>query len=37
MKYAAGMDSGVMRYIPSLIRIASGIQMLIGGCTDTAW
>jgi hypothetical protein len=31
MKYAAGLDSGAMIYIPSLINIVSGIQKLIGG------
>jgi hypothetical protein len=31
MKYAVEMSSGAMIYIPSLIRIGSGIQKLIGG------
>jgi hypothetical protein len=35
MKYAVGMGSGVMIYIPSFIKIGSGIQKLIGGYTDT--
>jgi hypothetical protein len=34
MKYAVEMSSGVMIYIPSLIKIGSGIQKLIGGYTD---
>jgi hypothetical protein len=35
MKYAVEMGSGVMIYIPSFIKINSGIQKLIGGYTDT--
>jgi hypothetical protein len=35
MKYAVEMSSGVMIYIPSFIKIGSGIQKLIGGYTDT--
>jgi hypothetical protein len=31
MKYAVGMDSGTMIYIPSFIAIGPGIQKLIGG------
>jgi hypothetical protein len=31
MKYAVGMGSGAMIYIPSFIKIASGIQKLIRG------
>jgi hypothetical protein len=31
MKYAVEMDSGAMIYIPSFIKISSGIQKLIGG------
>jgi hypothetical protein len=31
MNYAAEMSSGAMIYIPSLIRIGSGIQKLMGG------
>jgi hypothetical protein len=31
MRYAAEMGSGAMIYIPSLIKIGSGIQKLIGG------
>jgi hypothetical protein len=35
MKYAAGIGSGAMIYIPSFINIGSGIQKLIGGIQDT--
>jgi hypothetical protein len=36
MKYAIEMSSGAMIYIPSFIKIGSGIQKLIvGGFTDT--
>jgi hypothetical protein len=35
MKYAVGMGSGAMIYIPSFIKIGSGIQKLIGGDTQT--
>jgi hypothetical protein len=31
MKYAAKMGSGAMIYVPSFIKIGSGIQKLIGG------
>jgi hypothetical protein len=31
MKYAVGMGLGVIIYIPSFIKIGSGIQKLIGG------
>jgi hypothetical protein len=31
MKYAVEMGSGVMIYIPSFIKIGSGIQKLIRG------
>jgi hypothetical protein len=31
MKYAVEMGSGGMIYIPSFIKIGSGIQNLIGG------
>jgi hypothetical protein len=31
MKYSIEMDSGVMLYIPSFIKIASCIQQLLGG------
>jgi hypothetical protein len=31
MKYAVEMGSGAMIYTPSFIKIASGIQNLIGG------
>jgi hypothetical protein len=41
MKYASEMGSGAMIYIPSFIRIGSGIQKLIGARgfkdTQTAW
>jgi hypothetical protein len=39
MKYDAEMGSGVMIYIPSCIKIGSGIQKLMGGGgdTQTAW
>jgi hypothetical protein len=33
MKYAVGMGSGAMMYIPSFIKTGSGIQKLIGGYT----
>jgi hypothetical protein len=35
MKYAVEMGSGAMMYIPSFIKIGSGIQTLIGGDTHT--
>jgi hypothetical protein len=35
MKYTVEMGSGVMIYIPSFIKIGSGIQKLIRGYTDT--
>jgi hypothetical protein len=31
MEYAVEMGSGVMMYIPSFIKIGSGIQKLMGG------
>jgi hypothetical protein len=31
MKYAVEMGSGAMTYIPSFIKIGSGIQKYIGG------
>jgi hypothetical protein len=31
MKYDVEMGSGVMIYIPSFIKIGSGIEMLTGG------
>jgi hypothetical protein len=31
MEYAVQIVSGAMMYIPSFIKIASGIQKLIGG------
>jgi hypothetical protein len=30
MKYAVEMDPGAVIYIPSFIKICSGVQMLIG-------
>jgi hypothetical protein len=36
MKYAVEMDSGAMIYIPSFIKIGSGIQKFIGVDTQTA-
>jgi hypothetical protein len=36
MKYAVEKGSGAMTYIPSFIKIGSGIQKLVGeGFTDT--
>jgi hypothetical protein len=35
MKYAVEMDVGTMIYIPSFIKIDSGIQKLLGGNTQT--
>jgi hypothetical protein len=36
MKYAAEMGSGAMIYVPSFIKIGSGVQKLLGrGDTDT--
>jgi hypothetical protein len=36
MKYTVEIDPGVMIYIPSFIKIGSGIQKLIrGGFTDS--
>jgi hypothetical protein len=35
MKYASEMGSGAMIYIPSFMKIGSGIQKLID--TQTAW
>jgi hypothetical protein len=41
MKYAVEMGSGAMIYIPSFIKIGSGIQHLTGGGgyidAQTAW
>jgi hypothetical protein len=31
MKYAVEMGSGAMIYIPSFVKIGSGIQKLLGG------
>jgi hypothetical protein len=36
MKYAVDMGSGGKIYIPSFIKIGSGIQKLIGADTQTA-
>jgi hypothetical protein len=35
MKYAVEMGSGATIYIPSFIKIGSGIQKFIGGDTQT--
>jgi hypothetical protein len=35
MKYAVGMGSGVMIYIPSFVKIGSGIQKFMGGDANT--
>jgi hypothetical protein len=35
MTYAAELGSGAMIYVPSFIKIGSGIQKLKGGFTDT--
>jgi hypothetical protein len=35
MKYAVEMSSGAMVYIPSFIKIGSGLQTLIGEFTNT--
>jgi hypothetical protein len=35
MKYAIEVDSGTMIYIPSFIKIGSGIQKLLRGDTHT--
>jgi hypothetical protein len=35
MKYVVEMDSGAMIYVPSFIKIGSGIQKLIGGDSQT--
>jgi hypothetical protein len=37
MKYPVEMGSGVMIYIPSFIKIGSGVQKLIGEDRQTAW
>jgi hypothetical protein len=34
MKYAVDMGSGVMIYVPSFIKICSGIEKLMGGYTE---
>jgi hypothetical protein len=35
MKYAVEMGSGAMMYIPSFMKIGSGIQKLMGGIHST--
>jgi hypothetical protein len=35
MKCAVEMSSGAMIYVPSLVKIDSDIQKLLGGDTDT--
>jgi hypothetical protein len=35
MKYAVSVASSAMIYIPSFIKISSGIQKFMGGNTDT--
>jgi hypothetical protein len=35
MKYTVEMGSGVVIYIPSFVKIGSGMQKLAGGYTDT--
>jgi hypothetical protein len=35
MKYAVEMGSGSMIYIPSFVKIGSGVQKLVGGYTDS--
>jgi hypothetical protein len=37
MKYAVAMGSGAVIYIPSFIKIGSGIQKLIRGDIQTEW
>jgi hypothetical protein len=39
MKYALGIGSGAVTYIPCIIKIGSGIQKLIGcgGDSQTTW
>jgi hypothetical protein len=37
MKYAVEMGSGAMIYIPSFMKIGSGIQRFIVGDTQTSW
>jgi hypothetical protein len=34
MKYAVEVGSGTMTYVPSFIKTGSGIQKLVGKCTD---
>jgi hypothetical protein len=36
MRYAVEMDSGAMIYIPSFIKIGSGIQKFMGRDSQTA-
>jgi hypothetical protein len=35
MNYAADLGTDAMMYIPSLIKIGSGIQKFMGGYTNT--
>jgi hypothetical protein len=35
MEYTTKIGSGAMIYTPSFIKISSGIQKLVGKCTDT--
>jgi hypothetical protein len=35
MKYTVEIDSGVMIYIPSFVKIGSAIQKLVRGYIDT--
>jgi hypothetical protein len=35
MKYAVEMGSGAMIYVPSFIKIGSGVQKFIEGYTDS--
>jgi hypothetical protein len=37
MKYATEVGSGAVIYIPSFIKIGSGIQKLVGRDSETAW
>jgi hypothetical protein len=37
MNYASEMRLGAMIYIPSFIKIGSGIQKLMGRDSQTAW
>jgi hypothetical protein len=37
MKYAVEIGSRAMIYVPSFIKIGSGIQKIMGGDIRTAW